>query len=217
MEQYVNSLEPAPRQKSWDERMTRGFGAIYDQSETNEERVANLRQRLEHFTAIGQIADAREQIETDLQRCLEAPDRESFIALVTAAVQPITDYRCDHYAEFQQRMREEFLEHNQFLPLNEVLSYGEGPPGTIHIHLAPAEDIQNLLTQVKDGLVRLAALFKEHPEWQAVNAKSWIIEQHPRIIERLGFTLDPPRENSDQSTGSATMTRDDLLQRYGER
>lgn len=217
MEQYVNLSESAPRQKSWEERMTRGFGALYDQSETNDERVNNLRQRVEYFLTIEPIAAAREQIEASLQRCLAAADRESFIALAKTAVQPITDFRRDHYSVFQQRLREEFLEHNQFIPLNEVLAYGEGPPGTIHIHLAPSEDIPNLLTEVKNGLVRLAALFREHPDWQTVSAKSWIIEQHPRIIERLGFTLESPREGSGKPSGSASMTRENLLRRYGEK
>lgn len=201
---FVNSLEPAPRQKSWEQRMTRGFGALYDQSETNDDRVTNLRQRVEYFLTIEPIAAAREQIEASLQRCLGAPDRESFIALAKAAVQPITDFQRDHYSEFQQRLREEFLEHNRSIPMNEILSYGEGPPGTIHVHLAPAEDIPNLLTEVKDGFVRLAALFNEHPEWQTVNVKSWIVEQHPRIVERLGFTLEPPREGSGKPSGSSS-------------
>lgn len=206
--------ERMPRERSWIERMDRSFGMVYDAYETNEERVAELHKRMSEFAVTGIGPDIKEQVLSNLERCLEAEDRASFIAFATDAAQPLTDYRREHFAEFQQRSREVFAEYGHFVPLNDVLHYDEASTGEIQVHLAPAEDIPNLPGVVKDGLQKLAQLFQEHPEWHTVSAQSWIVAQHPRIVERLGFTVEPAA-SADKPSHTATMDRETLLRLYG--
>lgn len=130
--------------------------------------------------------------------------------------------------ELELRQREHFLSHGNLIPLSEALAFGTHGT-TAHIHLAPASSlgIAKLRADVDTGLRELARRLQEEPELQAiqtVEASSWIVAKNPRLIERLGFTVDgliseEVRERyfheESRPVASAHMSREDLLERYG--
>lgn len=128
----------------------------------------------------------------------------------------------------EARQREQFMSHGDFTPLSEALAFGVSN-GTAHIHLAPSSalGIAKLRADVEAGLRELARRMQEDEELRGVETikgTSWIVAKNPRLLERLGFTIDGPISEREHQThfaeelrpvASAHMDRADFLARYG--
>ncbi len=93
---------------------------------------------------------------------------------------------------YEEKLRREFVENGNFIPLNEILSYHatEGSDD-VYLHLAPARTIENAERRklLAGGLRRLALELESNPDFKdkkRVGAISWIIG-HPRIMKAFGF------------------------------
>lgn len=200
--------------------------AVFMENAEPDERVNKLKENLEHFyTHLGQVVDV-EDIRRRVEACRDLTDEAAFVDQAFQAVQPLIAHQVDH----PDIARQIFHERHNFTQLNEVLSYGLAEEGTVaHIHLAPATDIANLRTTVIDGLCELARRMKADPvelgRVGRVAASSWIIAEHPRIMERLGFTIDGPiseagaqralEHGETRPSLRAHIDRDDFLNTYG--
>lgn len=131
--------------------------------------------------------------------------------------------------ELETRQREVFMSHGDFVPLSEALAFGVSN-GTAHIHLAPSSalGIAALRADVEAGLRELARRLKEDEDLKGVEiikGTSWIVAKNPRLMERLGFTIDGPISEEERAThfseesrpvAAAHMDREDFLARYGK-
>lgn len=166
---------------------------LFRNNPTPEERMAKFRQNIGGFVkSAGEHLDVA-ALEQALQQCAETTTEEAFIERGLTAVQPIIALQIDR----PDLARKAFYERHEFTPLSESLSFGVTEDGYVaHIHLAPATDIANLREDVTEGLHKLASLIRENPEQykalERITATSWIVTEHPRVLERLGFTIDGP-------------------------
>lgn len=166
---------------------------LFRNNSTSEERMAKFRQNIGGFVkSAGEYLDVP-ALELSLQQCAAAMTEEEFIERGLAAVRPIIALQIDR----PDLARKAFYERHEFTPLSRALSFGVTEDGYVaHIHLAPAADIRNLREDVTEGLHKLADLIRENPDqYQAlerITATSWIVSEHPRVLERLGFTIDGP-------------------------
>lgn len=149
-------------------------------------------------------------------------DRVDYVVNVVAS-QHITR------ADMEARQREYFFSFHDFMPLSETLAFGVSR-GTAHIHLAPSSalGIAALRADVEAGLRELARRMQEDDELKGVTSvqgTSWIVARHPRLLERLGFTIDGPISEDEHAAhfaeesrpvASAHMDRADFLARYGK-
>lgn len=130
--------------------------------------------------------------------------------------------------EFEKRQRAQFLTHGDFIPLSEALAFGVHRD-IAHIHLAPANTmgIAGLRADVQTGLRELARRLQEDDALngvQTVQATLWIVAKNPRLLERLGFTVDGPISQEEREAhfaedprdvASAHISREDFIARYG--
>ncbi|PIX61905.1 hypothetical protein CO057_02140 [Candidatus Uhrbacteria bacterium CG_4_9_14_0_2_um_filter_41_50] len=98
--------------------------------------------------------------------------------------------------KFEAVERKKFVERGNFIPLNEILSFG-ADDGVAHIHLAPARAIapEKRMQLLNGGLRELALRMntdEQLSEISRVKATSWIVAKMPSIIESLGFHIDGP-------------------------
>jgi hypothetical protein len=201
-------VDARPPGDSWIRSMERGFGETFDKFESTDERVREVLDRGVHrLESVVPDEEVLEAARTNLSN-VRATDRDAFVLESIEAMKPVTEYRTAHYKEFQEASRRNFMEQPSFTPLNEVVAIDtEVAPGVIGLQIAPAEDVPNLRGVVEDGLRKLAERFRDDPELQKVWGKSWIVKEHPRLVERMGFTLEGENE--------VGMDRDTLLRRYG--
>lgn len=130
--------------------------------------------------------------------------------------------------ELEARMRPIFIEQSGFIPLNEILSYGIYR-SEAHIHLAPAKTkpVRETMELIKQGISELARKITTDEEMQHIDlitATSWIVAEHPRIMERLGFTIEGPineemkKEHFADETKDVSrcyMSKEELIRLYG--
>jgi hypothetical protein len=128
--------------------------------------------------------------------------------------------------------------------LNDMVSVTYENPEVVLLHVSPVNEAStsSKLEMFKDGLAKLASLLKTDPKLatvKTVGALSWIVSEHPRILEKFGFTLGPldavlsgksidqkyrdmkehfptfiPPNYRKTEMGFASVSKDDFLRRY---
>lgn len=163
------------------------------------------------------------RLRTDLAAAFSITDREAYSKAIVSALQPLFEWQAEHPDVTQRMMRDGFFKSTDTIPLSDVLSYNRGNDGEVHIHIAPSEDIPNLLSEVDAGLRALCEEFAQDRSLQTVKATSWIVAEHPKVLERFGFTVyglvsEEVRkkyfEHESRPVAWATMSREVLEKRY---
>lgn len=120
---------------------------------------------------------------------------------------------------YEHELRRYIMRSNGFSPLTPDLGITYGIHRDIaHLHFGPSRTIKRKKEQMINGMHTLARLVKTHPELQQIEeviARSWIVTEHPRIFELSGFTL--VAEEGKEKPELATISRADLLERFGEK
>lgn len=120
--------------------------------------------------------------------------------------------------DLETKLRNDAAERSGWKTFNEALSYELGPNNEVNLHVPMifTKKPLEMYRLFNDGLRLLATRLETDPELKGVEqivAYSWIIFEHPGLIEKMGFTLD---ERDEKKKGSlAFMNRDDFIERYG--
>ena len=206
-----------------DYRESEALRLIYRSGEV-ETRIQELCQKIQKIVEVGLLTTPEAtHIESEL-RDSAALSEEEFVRHSTEALSPLRRLQQEHPREMEIATRKGFVRESKFLPLNELLSYGRDKD-LVHIHLAPARtlSIGELMSGVRDGLRKLAALVRQENGIQRIEATSWIVAAHPKLMERLGFTVTGPISESMQQehfstesrpVSNALMSREDFLYKY---
>lgn len=129
--------------------------------------------------------------------------------------------------------------------LNDFVSVSYENPAVVLLHVGRIshEGGQTTLEQFKDGMTRLAKLLTSDTRLanvKTIGALSWLVSQHPRVLERFGFSIGPlknildgevierkyrsivesfptfiPPEYKKTELGFASISREEFLRRYG--
>lgn len=118
--------------------------------------------------------------------------------------------------ELETRLRGELALGNEWKSANRLVMY-EISGGKVHLHipLVVEENISTLRQLFLEGLRELAQLLKVDPELgnvTEINGRSWIVYEHPKLLERMGFTIT---ERDDvEHTAKAIITKEHLIDLY---
>jgi len=142
-----------------------------------------------------------------------------------AALKPVTALKMNDPENFEKIVTAGIpTEKDEFVPLNEILSYGRGKD-YVHIHLLPPGKV-GLAALVKgslDGLRELARIVREDETIKEITATSWIVAEHPKLLERMGFIMqgeideemrDRHFRGDKRRISKATISREEFLRRY---
>ncbi|KKW40647.1 MAG: hypothetical protein UY91_C0038G0002 [Parcubacteria group bacterium GW2011_GWB1_55_9] len=120
--------------------------------------------------------------------------------------------------DLETKLRNDAAERSGWKIINEALSYELGPNNEVNLHVPKifTKKPLEMYRLFNDGLRLLATQLKTEPglkDIEQIVGYSWIIFEHPGLIEKMGFTLD---ERDGKKKGSlAFMSRDDFIERYG--
>ena len=185
---------------------------VFSKYQTGLERIEEI------IAENGEEIDASEnaaEIVGALRGLASQNEKGSFVDAVVDVLKPIID----RGFELKQQEFEADPEERVYVA-NELLKYTiRSDKMTIHVLSG------ELATGVKkyiEGLSIVAEVLDQHPEVALIEAKSFIVLEHPRILESLGFTVDRDAEGrimvevtgEGKKRGRATMARENFLAKY---
>lgn len=121
---------------------------------------------------------------------------------------------------WESRMRKRANEESGWESVNEAVSYEiEAHALVLHIpNLLKKRKPFEILKLFKEGLTKVALTMQTEEsmaEVKHIEGWSWLVYQHPGIVERLGFDLG--ERNDPNSEALATMSRNKFLTMYGSK
>ncbi len=159
-------------------------------------------------------------------------EKGAFMVAIMMAIKPLFAFKKDDPTIFEEVARERILKEGGKTKLSETLYFdsNKDDPSVVQIHLAVAYEfikqkgIVTFMNTVTEGLNRLAEIIKDNTDLKRITATSWIIYEHPKLIERLGFKIskkvfyDNATEfRTDGKAQLAWISKKDLLKRYGSK
>ena len=189
------------------------WGIIFDSIQDGEERIGAIKKG---FGEILENLKEKNEIEEGLGECVDIKDRNEFIRKVSEILKPAIELAIEDFIKNNVGDKKRWL-------LNEVLSYTVNGD-IIQIHIFSGKKEYGLAQKVFEGLKELAEAVSKDPNIKTIEAISWIVSKHPKLIEKkmgfiIGGDVDPEyiKEHFDDEDGEikkAYISRDDFLNRY---
>jgi hypothetical protein len=198
------------------------FGKIFDGHGNGQERTEELLSILKLFLKSDLIDGPT--IENSIKELSGINSREEFVEKAISSLKPLLDLRAENSEAIEKIEREAFVENVGATKINEVLSYSL-ENGDVHLHLSPARHLKSLRSQVAEGLKSLAEIVKNNEKIKKIVGTSWIVAEHPKIMEGLGFKIDGVISEQlknerfigdDREIAEASMSREEFLEKYGK-
>ena len=204
------------------QRLRYRVNSLFDEIPDGTQRIAELKRRL--GTLLQFIDKPPGELNAELDSCAEILSKEEFVAKVTAILKPIADASVQRPQEFEKVAREEFRAQGGFTPVNDLLAYGIHDT-VMHLHAMQNKtaELRQKLGMLKDGMKRIAQIVRDNEAVQEVTATSWIVAEHPKLLERMGFTVEGPItdemrakhfQGDPRAISLAKISREELLRRY---
>ena len=112
------------------------------------------------------------------------------------------------------------VEKTGFIELNELLTYDvpEKYQNEVSLHVTEnlIKDGPEMLALLREGMRQLASTLASDPNLKNIHqitGYSWIVYQHPNLMERLGFEISERDETKKEAL--ATISREKFLELYG--
>ena len=195
------------------EAAKRKINVLFDSYETGQERIDDLIEQIGNFDFL----DNRNQLKTELERCADIKWKKEFIERVFAIIKPIIDLSLDRPELFPEGGSSK-----EFVRINELISY-ERKGNICYIHIIPEGKVEQGLSEFMSGMKNLAKVVDGDRNIETIEATSWIVAKHPRLLEKFGFTVDGEISKEvravhfpgDKSMISkAHISRNDFLKKY---
>lgn len=121
-------------------------------------------------------------------------------------------------AHYEHELRRHLIVRNGVAPLTPDLAINYGLyKNEAHVHFGPSRTIKHRRRQMESGMQKLAELLKTHEELQQIEkitARSWIVEEHPKLFTLHGFTLI--EEENKKKPELAEISREDFFAQFGD-
>lgn len=175
-------------------QVKKGTEYTYDLSTDGTKRINNILSDLKFLLDSDKLPIDSNSIRQALTDCAKIDDKTEFVNKTFEILKPLLDIKFSNPQLFEELQRKHFLLDNKFNSLNELLHYDINDDGWAHIHIAPFETIpakekSKLLILFNEGMEKLAEILKNNDNIKGVIAESWIVAEHPKILERYGFKI----------------------------
>lgn len=158
-----------------------------------------------------------QNIKESLRQCSNIKNREKFIEDMLVALKPIFDFKRNDPLNFEIIERKDYDEYSGYKRVNDLIYY-DTIDSKIAIHIAHSRYIKGKKSLLLDGLAELARMVESSRDIDKIEGESWIIARKPKLVEKLGFTLEDIAIESPEMPGvpirRAYMSREDFLKKY---
>ena len=226
-EQIQPNINPNNRSIQLEEyeknKFKQDIGKIFDTYENKEERFNSI---LENTKILIKNGILDENIIPELKKCSDIENRDEFINGMLTLLKPVLKIQISNPRLIEKIRADAGLEKENFVKLNEVLSYGISGD-SVHVHLASLRELlrevgkENLLNLISDGLKELAKIFEKDETLKKVTATSMVVTNNPDYMSNFGFVIKGPISKEDRNKhwkgderdiGVAEMSREKLLE-----
>lgn len=223
----MENFEPkpqVPRQEArpWDEKIAAYAESFWDLYPEPAERIDRIKKKVKVIAE--QVLEDSEAFMASIEACQYIEEKEVFVQAIVSAVEPLRQARLEDPVGFEAAQREYFYAIEKFIQVNDLISYSlKG--STVEIHIAPSQTVSmgKKLTMLREGLTGLAKVVQENEDVETITGTSWIVAQHPALMEKLGFEVEGqisddemreefPAEN--REVHRARINRQELLDKY---
>lgn len=194
------------------------LGEFFDGS-TPDQRREKLTSAFRPFVKAG-LLDGQ-TLSPEIENCCSAENKEEFLKRAAGLMKT---YILTRRRDVEGVERVAALAEKGRTVINEILDYETTPDGQIiKIHIWPKDknkvrsvkEIKNLMLS---GLSELAEVVKNNANVQTVEAYSHLVKKHPKLVEKLGFTLGEDYATGEGKEGrGSSISRQDFLDRYGRK
>lgn len=220
------------RQAEWEEnnhkKLVSAFSRIFKENSTQQEKIYKFDEGIGKILSMlneNEISqDIVDEIKDSVKTVCCLDDEEEFIEQGIKALKPIIDWQRENRGLFEKKEREFFIQDNNFVPLNEMLSYGQDK-NSLHIHVAPSLTLATgeKFALLKDGFRSLQEVLRSDESIKEITATSWIVatESGGGILEKFGFTIvgknlkdvisSKTQDHENRPVGTAHVSREDFL------
>ncbi len=227
MEQNPLKKQDTKRDEAIKEQITKFLNEIFSSGDVNG-KINEIIRQLEVLPDM-ELPFNKIEIISGLKESLNIKEKDKFISYLLKIIEPLFILRVDNPKFFEKLQREAIInnEKDKNIRLSEF-TYFRFHENGISIHLAPAREflkekgVKAFINDVQTGLKNLASIIKDKKDIKKVTATSWIVNEHPGLMETLGFTvddkeIDPPPESLDKrKKRESWMLLEDFLAKYGE-
>ena len=208
--------------REWEEKIRSAIEILYQTHDNNQERINIAKQKI--TLLVTTVLEDDNQVMSNLDKCVKIENKDDFIIAIIDALKPLRDAKINDPEGFEEAQRQGWVESSNFTKINDLISYGIDE-GTMHIHVAPNETTSNAkkLSMLKEGMGGFAKAVKKNEAIEKITGTSWIVAEHPRLLEKLGFTVEGDIEDEERERffagetrdiHRANINRDELLSRY---
>ena len=186
----------------------RKIATVFDNFEIGEDRIENL---ISESDDLFQKIEDSEGVKMQLKACASIGNKNEFIERVAAVLKP-----CLNFLVTQT----DLMINSKRRQLNAMLAY-EINDDAVCLHVFTG-GLEGRLSEFVEGLQELAKEVKNNEAITTIEAVSWIVVKHPKVLARLGFVLDGGEDDLSKkltlSNGieyaKAHMDKDDFLKKY---
>lgn len=198
---------------------------IFDTYKNKEERFTSILDKIKILIEKG-ILDKK--IIPELREYSSIENKNEFVNKMLVLLEPVLKIKISNPRLIEKIRADAGLEKENFIKLNEVLSYGVSGDGkSAHIHLASLRELlreigkENLLNLISDGLKELAKIFEKNVNLLKVTAISTVVTNNPENMSNFGFVVKGPISKKDREKhfkgderdiSVAEMSREKLLE-----
>lgn len=120
--------------------------------------------------------------------------------------------------DLEKHVRDMTAEKSGWTMINEALSYELYRNDIfLHVPLMLTKTPFEMVRLFEEGLRTLAHNLtrdEKYADAQRIVGHSWLVAKYPKIVEKMGFTIDSI--DQERGSGSASMSRGAFLEKYGE-
>jgi len=200
-----------------DEKTKSDLKDLFNRYSTGPERIKAIQTQLKRFSHL-LSEEQKEYLAKSISEIENIIDENEFVEKMFPVAKYYLGIKAEHLGQFEEIDRQRMYdEHPTYKELNQLFAY-ELEDGEIRLHVPSNEGtpIKDKLGLMEDGLKKLAEIVRDYPNIKLVAGRSWIVGEHPKLLERLGFEVSEIETNPQGiKVGLATISREELLKRYG--
>ncbi len=226
-EKIINSSTEKERKEFYNE-VKFGFEREYNLNDNNKDRIEKILSGIKVFFDMDDSPLDTEEIKEAFRACT-GETKEEFIESLMVAVKPFIDLKVSDPVLFEEWERSLFMTGDKDHKINQLVGYEEDDDGWLNMHFASNKYISSdqkrkLPKMFVESMRHLAELAKKDESIRGINAESWIVAKHPKMVERYGFevTGEVPEQEIEgeepiktEEMWGAFITRDKLIEKFG--
>jgi hypothetical protein len=225
--EYIKKKEETEKRREMiDRTISNSLIKNYNKGKDNKERIEEIVNGLKALHEVATDVFKKEDLEEIIGGLNEISDKdldkEEFISNVRNRLEPFIILYSKNFSEVEEGQRKIFNKEKNFIPLNDVISYGISR-NKIHLHHPPARSIpkEERMKQYIEAFLSLEKVVEENEDVEEITAISYLLTKSffSEMLKEYGFNIERPSQDvierhfkgEEREILYASISREDFL------